>query len=112
MKDEELEQLIRRYRPVAPAPQLRERIVASLAAPRVRLGALDWVCATAAAVLIVASFVTRVDQPVDATFAEANRRRAVEETAAILGDDAAAVALAEVAVPLPTIASPSAEQPW
>ena len=113
MKDEDLEQLIGRYRPSAPAPELRARIYEALYPPRVRLGAVDWVCATAAALLLLASIATRVEEPASVTVAEANRRRAVEETAAILGDDAVAMALAEAAVPpVPTTADQSTEQPW
>jgi hypothetical protein len=115
MTDEDLEQLIGRYRPSAPTPELRARILDLPNRPRVRLGTVDWVCAAAAAVLIVASVVTRVQQPVSVrvTAAQTDRRRAVQDTAAMLGGDAAAVALAEVAVPpFPTTAKQSVKQPW
>jgi hypothetical protein len=113
MKDEDLEQLIGRYRPSAPAAELRARIYEALDPPRVRLGTVDWLCTAAAVVLVAASIVTRVEQPAGATVAEASRRLAVEETAAILGDDATAMALAEAAVPpVPTTADQTTEQPW
>jgi hypothetical protein len=100
MTDEELEQLIGRYRPADPLPDLRVRVVAAAArAPRVRLGALDWTFAAAAAALILAAVATRTPEVATASAADVARQRAVRDTAELLGGGAEAFRLAELVVP-------------
>jgi hypothetical protein len=100
MTDEELEQLIGRYRPADPAPDLRDRVIAAAApARRVRLGKVDWTFAATAAALILAAAATRTPEVATVSVAEVERQRAVYDTAEMLGGGAEAVRLAELVVP-------------
>jgi len=109
MTDEELEQLIGRYRPADPAPDLRARVIAGAAPPRrVRLGAVDWTCAATAAALILAAVATRSPELPTASAADAVRQRVIRDTAEVLGGGAEAVRVAEFIVP--PVPSPSAEK--
>jgi hypothetical protein len=108
MTDDELEQLIARYQPSDPVPELRDRVLAGAAARRVRLGALDWTCAATAAALILAAVATRTPPADVASAAEIERQRAVRDTAEMLGGGAEAVTLAELIVP--PVPEPTADE--
>ena len=100
MRDEDLEQLIGRYRPADPPSNLRERIVAAAAlAPRVRLGTVDWVFAATAAALTLAAVATRTSQGIIESAEEAERQLVVRDTAEMLGGGGEAIRLAELIVP-------------
>ena len=51
MKDEDLEALLRAYRPLGPPEELRGAIIAAVSAPRPRVR--DWYPAAAAVILLV-----------------------------------------------------------
>jgi hypothetical protein len=115
MTDEELEQLIGGYRPTAPAPELRGRVLAGAARlAYVRLEAIDWTFAAAAALLVIVAVGTRTPRSSQTTLEEAARQRAVHDTAEMLGGGAAALSLAELIVPpgQPAAGLERQEQPW
>lgn len=108
MSEHDVEQALRRYRVVAPADALRARILAGTTSPAaVRLGALDYALAAAAAMLLAVWVGTGPAQlETRESAAEAARRRAVEQLTVELGGDEDARQFAELAVPA---ASPLAD---
>ena len=55
MTDDQFETLFRKYRPAAPGPTLRARVLAAAQAPMVSLGVLDWALVGMAASLVIAA---------------------------------------------------------
>src|SRR4051812_5852519 len=103
MSEEQIEQLLQRYRPAPPDPFQRDRVLAAASKPyRVPLGAVDWTLLGAAAVLLVAAAVTL--QPAPAVVRDDPARRAgVALTAAALGGSDMAQRIAEAVVPPTTL---------
>ena len=99
MTDPELDELLRRYRPTGPPPELRARVLEGAAAPRAR----TWPWAASAAALLAATIylhaaATRIRAEADIIAPANSEAQAVALLSAILGDDAAARAMAEVIV--------------
>jgi hypothetical protein len=96
--DDELQTLLRRYRPVDPSASLHAAV---LDASRSRSQPLDWLdvaLVSAAAAVLLAVVITRAPGGLP-TPQEAERARVVNEMASSLGGGATAVRIAEMAVP-------------
>ena len=101
----DVEELLRRYRPIDPPAELRMRILAGLREARVPRA---WPWAVAAAALLVVTFGLHIagdreTRRMDTAIATmpttaATRARAVEDLAEMLGGDAAARQVAELRV--------------
>src|SRR6202158_804061 len=94
MNDSEIEDLLRRYRPIAPPTQLRERIFATATLQRI------WPWASAAAVLLVSALTFHVAAGYRAASADlrlgpAAAVRVADDLTDMLGGDAGARTLAE-----------------
>ena len=94
MDDSEIEDLLRRYRPIGPPAVLRERIFA--AAPSRRI----WPWASAAAALLMSAMTFHVASgyevgSADVTLGPAAATRVADDLTDMLGGDAAARDLAE-----------------
>jgi len=94
MKDSDIEDLVRRYRPIGPSAQLRERILATGPIQRI------WPWASAAAVLLVSALTFRVAAghkvaSADVRVGPADAVRIADELTGMLGGGADARELAE-----------------
>jgi hypothetical protein len=105
---DDIEERLRRYRPVAPNSALRGRLLAAADAPRVvRMQAVDWGMIATAAALLLAAFGTAPSGVQSAeTAEEAAWKRQVAVVASML-DGERAHDVAEVLVP-----RPEATLPW
>jgi hypothetical protein len=97
MKDSDIEDLLRRYRPVGPAASLRERVVAAGAPRRI------WPWAGAAAALLVSFLGFRAAAGYELRSADVSPESALavspaDDLAELLGGDAAARELAALIV--------------
>ena len=94
MDDSEIEDLLRRYRPIGPPARLRERIFATAPSRRI------WPWASAAAALLIAAMTLHVASgneigSVDVTLGPAAATRVADDLTGMLGGDVAARYLAE-----------------
>jgi hypothetical protein len=62
MKDEDLEALLRAYRPLGPPPELRARVVASAKTPRRPSFVLEWLPTAAALMLTLLFYLLSANQ--------------------------------------------------
>lgn len=97
MKDSEIEDLLRKYRPVAPPAELRHRIVAPTHVPRI------WPWASAAAALLVLGLMFQLATRSEAAAADMNLgpsavARVTDDLTEMLGGDLRARAVAEFIV--------------
>jgi hypothetical protein len=97
MKDSEIEDLLRKYRPVGPPAELRHRILATTSVPRI------WPWASAAAALLVVGFTFQLAARNEVADAGLNLgpsavARVTEDLTNMLGDDLRARELAEFIV--------------
>jgi hypothetical protein len=97
MKDSEIEDLLRKYRPVSPPAELRHRILAPIRTPRI------WPWASAAAALLVLGltfqFATRSETAAaDLNLGPSAVARVTEDLTNMLGGDIRARELAEFIV--------------
>ena len=97
MKDSEIEDLLRKYRPVGPPAELRHRILATTSVPRI------WPWATAAAALLVLGLAFQLAARNEVTGADLNLgssavARVTEDLTNMLGGDLRARELAEFIV--------------
>lgn len=97
MDDSEIEDLLRRYRPVGPPAKLRERILGTDRVPRI------WPWASAAAALLVSALTLHLAGRYEAASADlrlgpAAVVRVADDLTAVLGGGAAARQLAEFIV--------------
>jgi hypothetical protein len=97
MKDSEIEDLLRRYRPLGPPAELRQRILATTRAPRI------WPWASAAAALLVLGFTFHLAARNEVAGAALNLgpsavARVTDDLANMLGGDFRARELAEFIV--------------
>jgi hypothetical protein len=101
MKDDELEDLLRRVRPAGPPPELRARIVRSSGAISARRVQRTWPWAAAAAALLVATLALHQAARLGAASAidlSTPRDETVEALADMFGGDREARAIAELMI--------------
>ena len=94
MDDSEIEDLLRRYRPIGPPAQLRERIFATAPGRRI------WPWASAAAALLISAMTFHIASgyevgSADVTLGPAAATRVADDLTGMLGGDVSARDLAE-----------------
>jgi hypothetical protein len=100
MNDDEMEAVLRRYAPPAPATELRQRILAQAGRPRlVPLRAWDWSLAAATIVLLLAGVATEPDQHTSAPPEDASWSADVQQATQAIADDVWARQVSELLVP-------------
>jgi hypothetical protein len=100
MKNEQIEQLLRRYQPLSPSASLRSRVLNEAAVPRrVPIERLDWSLAAAAVLLVALAFATKGPQPRQpAVPKDALRDQRIQMVARLIGDGPHAAQIATLMI--------------
>ena len=112
MSEHEIEDVLGRYRVAGPPAELRGRVLAGRpSSALVRLAAIDYALAAAAAIVLAVWVGSEASRPAARENAlEVARRQAVEQLTIELGGDDAARQFAELAVPAPIPVIPAEAQ--